>query len=102
MLITTGIAAPFEDPAGTSTLTWYSPTAPGAKPENRTAAGLPPMDTAGVVVVDEIGSLSAGEPLAGWLVTGPRPVQYIWITVLPAVAGFDPSTKRYDVSRIAP
>jgi hypothetical protein len=39
MAITTGIAAPFDDPAGTIASTWYSPTEPGARPENNTVAG---------------------------------------------------------------
>ena len=53
MAITTGIEAPFEDPVGTRASTWYSPTEPGARPENSTVAGAPPMVTVGVVVVCE-------------------------------------------------
>lgn len=94
MEITTGTAEPLADPAGTSAFTWYSPTDPGASPENCTEACAPPIMTVGVVVVDEGGLLSAAEPLAGWLVTEPSPVQNIWITVLPAVAGFEESTRR--------
>jgi hypothetical protein len=53
MAITTGMAAPFEDAAGTSASTWYSPTEPEARPENSTVAGAPPMITVGVGVVCE-------------------------------------------------
>ena len=61
MAITMGTAAPFEDAAGTSASTWYSPTEPGARPENRTVAGAPPMVTVGVAVVCE-----SWLPLGGW------------------------------------
>jgi hypothetical protein len=73
--ITTGIADPVATPAGTCTLTWYSPTAPGASPANSTGASIPPIVTVGVVVVDEIIVLEAGVPLGGGLVTAPSPVQ---------------------------
>jgi hypothetical protein len=63
MAITTGTAAPFNDPAGTRAFTWYSPTDPGASPENSTEAKAPPIVTVGVVVVAERGLLRASAPL---------------------------------------
>jgi len=76
-LMVTGTAEPSLVPLGTKALTWYRPTAPGVNPEKATDAGTPPMVATGVVVVGESGSPNAGEPLAGWFVTGPRPVQKI-------------------------
>src|SRR5713226_4384 len=99
--ITTGTAAPLDDRAGISAFTWYSPTDPGARPENRTEARSPPIVKIAVVSVDERGR-PASQPVGGGLVTGPRPVQNIWITVLPATAGFAESTRRLEASRIAP
>ena len=43
--ITSGTASPGGIPAGTTTLIWYSPIAPGARPANSTMAGWPPRDT---------------------------------------------------------
>src|ERR1017187_2170191 len=73
--IATGTASPLEAPAGTTTSSWYSPTAPGARPENRTVAAAPPIVTFGVATVRESGSFSPGDPVAGWLLTKPKPVQ---------------------------
>jgi hypothetical protein len=74
MAITTGTAAPFGDAAGTSASTWYSPTEPGAKPENSTWACAPPMVTVGVVVVCEslaaAWGRSAGRLVGHWAETG--------------------------------
>src|ERR1039458_8730878 len=67
--ITTGTAPPLDDPAGTSAFTWYSPTVPGARPENTTEACAPPIMTVGVVVVDESGLLRAAEPLSSTTTT---------------------------------
>ena len=73
--IDTGTALPPGAPGGTCTFTWYSPTAPGERPENKTGAKTPPMLTVGVVVVGARVVIDAGAPVAGWLVTAPRPVQ---------------------------
>jgi hypothetical protein len=73
--IATGIALPLEEPGGTTAFTWYSPTAPGARPENRTVAAAPPIVTVGVTTVHESGLPGPGEPVAGWLLTKPKPVQ---------------------------
>jgi hypothetical protein len=51
MEIVTGTAFPVATVAGTCTFTWYTPTNPGARPENCTRAETPPMFTRGVVVV---------------------------------------------------
>jgi hypothetical protein len=72
---TTGIAELGVTPAGTCTLTWYSPTVPGASPEKSTVAGNPPIITVGLVVVAEGVVFDAALPLAGEFVTGPSPVQ---------------------------
>src|SRR5665213_211680 len=72
---TTGTADPNATPAGTCTLTWYSPTVPGASPEKTTFAGTPPMVTVGVVVVSDRVAFEAACPLPGAFVTSPRPVQ---------------------------
>jgi len=61
----TGTAGPLALPAGTRTFTWYSPTAPGARPEKKTLAGAPPIVTVGLVGVEERGLARAGEPLGG-------------------------------------
>ena len=71
---TTGMALPGAIPAGTRTFTWYSPIVPGARPEKRTLALIPPMVTVGVVVVSQRDVVGAGEPVFGGLVTTPRPV----------------------------
>jgi len=47
----------------------------GVSPEKSTLAGAPPIVTVGVIVVHESGAARAGSPVAGWLVTGPKPVQ---------------------------
>src|SRR5712692_10346331 len=53
--ITTGTALPLAEAAGTLAFTWYSPTNPGARPENSTVAFAPPIMTIGSVVVDASG-----------------------------------------------
>jgi len=73
----TGTELPVGAPAGTSKFTWYTPTVVGVNPENNMVAGTPPTVTVGVAVVNESGLRSAASPVAGWLVTGPRPVQKI-------------------------
>ncbi len=73
--MTTGTAAPLDDPDGTSAFTWYSPNVLRQAGEQNVGRHAPPMVTVGVVVVDESGLSSAGEPLGGWSVTGPRPAQ---------------------------
>jgi hypothetical protein len=66
MEIATGTALPASAVAGTRALTWYSPTKPGARPENRTLADTPPMVTVGVVRVSARGVLvGAGKPVWG-------------------------------------
>src|SRR5713226_580000 len=47
----------------------------GAGPENDTVAGTPPMVSVGLMTDSESGVDGAGAPVAGWLVTAPRPVQ---------------------------
>src|ERR1017187_9230565 len=63
--VTTGTAAPLDDPSGTRAFTWYRPTPPGASPENSTVAGAPPMVTSGGYCVVESGLLTAAEPSGG-------------------------------------
>ena len=75
MLIATTTSEPFVGAAGTKAFTWYVPTKPGARPENRTVACAPPIVTLGMVVVIDKGLFDEDEPVAGWFVTAPRPVQ---------------------------
>ena len=63
--ITTGTALPSADASGTTTLTWYSPTYPGARPANNTEADAPPTVTVGSLVVVESGLPGPGDPVAG-------------------------------------
>ena len=48
---TTGTLGPAVTPAGTCAFTWYSPTYPGASPENVTGASSPPTVTVVVLSV---------------------------------------------------
>src|SRR5690348_17158960 len=60
-------------PAGTTTLSWLSPTQQGASPENCTVAGIPPMMMVGIVAV--CGFPAGGlAPVATGAVKAPRPV----------------------------
>src|SRR5437016_6571036 len=61
-------ALPAGAPAGTCTLTWYSPTPPGARPENWTAAGMPPMETSGMRLT--AGARPAGQRPGGAAIQG--------------------------------
>ena len=92
MEMTTGTALPFAAPGGTRALTWYKPTYPGVSPEKETSAAAPPIIALARVAVSASGLPGAGAPVAGWWNTGPRPVQKICTTVLPALAGWAPST----------
>ena len=98
----TGTALPFIDAVGTKAFTWYRPTAVGERPEKLTVAETPPTVSVVVVVVTARGLTGAAAPLAGWFVTGPRPVQKISMYVEPGTAGFEESTIRYEGSVIAP
>jgi len=73
-------------PVGTVAFTWYKSANPGARPLNVTVAGCPPMVIVGLVTVVEVLS-GAGQPLAGWLWTGPSPLRNN-ATVLPRVTGW--------------
>ena len=64
MEIETGATELATTPAGTSAFTWYSPTNPGASPENSTVAAAPPIVTVGIVVVQASGPSGAGAPVA--------------------------------------
>src|SRR5690349_17825699 len=73
MVKISGTADPGVTPEGICTLTWYSPTKPGAKPEKVTLAASPPMVTVGVSMVVELPPASA--PDFGWFRTAPSPLQ---------------------------
>jgi len=60
-------------------------------------ACTPPMTTIGLVRVGE--APVAELPVGGGVATGPKPVQYIWIT-LPAVAGLEVPDRLPDESTI--
>ena len=47
---------------------------PGVRPLNWTTAGWPATVTVGSSVVRARGEDGAGSPVAGWLLTGPRPL----------------------------
>src|SRR5690242_634633 len=68
MEITSG-CMPLGVSLGTVTLTAYSPTTVGVRPENATAAALPPMVTDGVAIVFDSGESGAGSPLGVGLST---------------------------------
>ncbi len=97
----TGTAFPVAEPAGTIAFTWYSPIKPGVRPENTTSARAPPIDTAGVLVVNDSGLAGVRTPVAGRFVTAPKPVQKI-TTVLPGAAGFEESTSWFEPSTMTP
>jgi hypothetical protein len=72
-----GTAPPTGADIGTVAFTWYRPMNPGARPENKTGASIPPMvAVTGLSVIDS-GDAGAAAPAAGGFVTAPRPVQKI-------------------------
>ena len=74
MLTTSGVAGPAATPAGMRTSISYTPTKPGANPENRTSMGTPPTVTVGNSRVRETGLAGAGRPVGTLNVTGPSPL----------------------------
>ena len=72
---TSATALPAVTPAGTRAFTWYSPTKPGAKPANSTAASTPPIVTyTGVVTSASGGTAGAACPVATAGLVAPNPV----------------------------
>src|ERR1022692_3655189 len=85
----TGTAFPDATPAGKATFTWYRPTNPGDKPANRKGAVWPPIVTlTPACTLDKLVPPPATAPLAGVLVTAPRPEQKI-VRTSPVMAGRD-------------
>src|SRR5580698_11640849 len=76
---------PVPIPAGTVAFTWYKSANCGARPLNDTLAVCPPIVIVGVAMVVDVASV-AGQPSAGWLLTGPRPLRYR-ATVVPRATG---------------
>ena len=61
---------------GITTLTWYSPMLPGVRPLNTNWVELLPIVTlAGTFVLANGPVAAVGSPLAGWLSTGPSPLE---------------------------
>ena len=77
MAIESGTRSPDGVCVGTCTFTWYRPRNPGARPENSTGLSTLPIVTVGAATVSDNGTDIAAEPVGGWFVTAPSPVQKI-------------------------